>query len=309
MSTSAKREEMAPPNVYEFSACPVCGESLGTPIHEETCEGVRIELVECARCRLVYSNPRPTEAYKIKRYANWAGNERPWQAEAHYDHRQQLRHFGLYKKVMQVIQRKLSSGRILDVGCGGGLFLIFAGVFSSEDNAGIRSAYQVEGAGFDPAEVELSKRISGAPIHSLAELRALDDNRYDAVTLLNVLEHVNRPLELLCELRRLLRHGGMLVVVVPNNKMSFLKLRWGRGQQLYSASEHINHFRPEDLKTLLRRSGFSTLELHPPLSSGGYGSIIATPAKQLLKHAALRGLDALTQRRMYLYSEIMITAE
>lgn len=268
-----------------------------------------ILVVVCDACGLGYSNPRPTEAYKIVRYRQWTAGQRPWQAEAHYDHRQQLRHFGLYRRVMRLIASRIESGLILDVGCGGGLFLVFAGVFNSDHNSGVNSRYMVEGAGFDPSEVELAGRMSGAPVRTLDELRAVPDETYDAVTLLNVLEHVNRPVDLLRELRRVLRPGGIMAVVVPNNQVMFWRLthRFGARPRSIAADEHINHFRPASLRGLLMKAGFSRVRLVPGPLEGTYGSIVPLPAAQWLRHGACRivhkaGLG-------YLYSDIVLLAE
>lgn len=240
------------------------------------------------------SNPRPTEAYKLQRYQQWTGGDRPWSAEAHYDHRQQLRHFGLYRRVMRVIETHLNHGRLLDVGCGGGLFLVFAGVFASDHNSGLNSRYKVEGAGFDPREVELARRISGAPVRTLAELTKVGDNTFDTVTLLNTLEHVNKPMELLRELRRVLRSGGVMVIVVPNNELAFWKLRHniGRRPTSLASDEHINHFRPKPLSSALMQSGFGQIEFLPASHEAPRGSMVRIPARQLIKHGAYRIADA-----------------
>ncbi len=303
---AARRDE-----AYQLSACPACEETRGESVLEEICEGVNVRVVVCAGCGLGYSNPRPSEAYKLQRYQEWATQARPWQAEAHYDHRQQLRHFALYRRVMQLIQTRRPRGRILDVGCGGGLFLIFAGVFASEHNAGINSDYEVEGAGFDPREVELARAVSGAPVHTVSELAGLPDHRFDAITLLNVLEHVNRPVELLRELRRLLRPDGSLVVVVPNNVVAFARPRLSflGGLQSLASNEHINHFRPGSLRGLLGRCGFARCRILPDILEGGYGSMMPLPAQQWGKYGVYRVLDALSFRRCYLYANIVAVAE
>ena len=292
------------------AACPVCVTSEARAIFTENCEGTDFTILVCNRCGMGYSDPQPTEEYKRVRYQRWAEAPRPWQAEAHYDHRQQLRHFHLYRRVMQCIERRIPRGRILDVGCGGGLFLIFAGVYSSEHSAGINSAYEADGAGFDPREIELSRQVSGARVWSLSELGGLPDASYDAITLLNVLEHVNHPRNLLQELRRLLRPGGPLVVVVPNNEIAFWKLQRGLNNQAsFAASEHINHFRTKPLARLLGNAGFAKVQFEPALPSGTLGSIAKVPARQLVKHAGYRLLDVFSAGRMYLYSEIVCIAE
>lgn len=296
---------------YEYSACPVCQETRGERLFAEISEGVEISIVLCKGCGLGYSNPRPSEVYKLERYKQWATLERPWQAEAHYDHRQQLRHFDLYRRVMQLIQARHARGSILDIGCGGGMFLIFAGVFASEHNAGINGRYGVEGAAFDPQEAALSRQVSGATVHSIAELAHLPAGRFEAITLLNVLEHVNQPLDLLRQSHRLLKPGGVLVLAVPNNSLAFWRLRRGIGKKPASlaAGEHINHFRPASLGETLRRCGFARVRLVPDVLAGGYGSLAPLPAAQWIKYGVYRALDAVSFSQCYLYATVLSVAE
>jgi SAM-dependent methyltransferase len=269
-----------------------------------------VEIRLCPGCGLGYSTPRPTEEYKIERYSQWARGEARLAAEAHYDHRQQLRHFHLYRHVLELFDRAIGRGRILDVGCAGGLFLAMAGVYASDHNAGFNGCYQPEGAAFDPGEAELAHRISGLPVHRIAELSRLAAGRYDGITLLNVLEHVNRPVDLLRELRRLLRPGGALVVVVPNNALAFWKLKRGIGPRpaSFAANEHILHLRPASLRALLSRAGFSSLRLATPSVESAYGSLVRAPLKHRCKHAAYRTLEVLTAHRGYLHPEIAALA-
>jgi 2-polyprenyl-3-methyl-5-hydroxy-6-metoxy-1,4-benzoquinol methylase len=308
--TETANAEAAPANAYEVTPCPACAEPRGESIFDETCEGVHIEIRLCARCGLGYSTPRPTEAYKIQRYAAWARDAARIHTEAHYDHRQQLRHVDLYRSVMQHFDRRIGRGRILDVGCAGGLFLALAAVYASEHNAGFHGRYQPEGAGFDPGEIELARRIGGVPVHRIAGLAQLEDARYDGITLLNVLEHVNEPLPLLRELRRLLRPGGALLLVVPNNALAFGRLRRGIGAQpaSFAASEHILHFRPAPLRRLLVGAGFAKVQMATPIIQSAYGSLNPVPVRHRAKHAAYRVLDLLTAQRVYLYPEIVAMA-
>jgi SAM-dependent methyltransferase len=79
----------------------------------------------------------------------------------------------------------------------------------------------------------------------------------DVVTLMNVLEHVSGPFELLRQLKRILKPGGLLLIDVPNNAVVSL-----RGSLLHrwpelDLGEHINHFVPSTLDRLLIRAGFS----------------------------------------------------
>ena len=88
----------------------------------------------------------------------------------------------------------------------------------------------------------------------------------DAVTMLDIVEHVDRPEAAIAEARRVLRDGGVLVVSVPHrgllhrldalNVYEALRRRWPHWPPLEAATEsgghEHRHFRVSELEALLR---------------------------------------------------------
>jgi SAM-dependent methyltransferase len=75
-----------------------------------------------------------------------------------------------------------------------------------------------------------------------------------------VLEHLQRPLDDLRELARVLRPGGVIYVHVPN----YASLTIGLGVSRFAYNEplgHLNYFTPHTLTRMLRRAGFGRVEL------------------------------------------------
>ena len=56
----------------------------------------------------------------------------------------------------------------------------------------------------------------------------LPDESFDAVTLWNVVEFVERPLEMLHDIHRLLVPGGLVFVRTPNDRFQLAAYRWRR---------------------------------------------------------------------------------
>lgn len=87
--------------------------------------------------------------------------------------------------------------------------------------------------------------------------------RFDVVTLLNVLEHLREPARALTEIReRYLKSGGVLAIDVPNeyndfqttaNKMHNLNEWW------VHAPVHLNYFSPSSLRKLLESCGYRVI--------------------------------------------------
>ena len=75
-----------------------------------------------------------------------------------------------------------------------------------------------------------------------------------------MLEHSEKPLQILSEIYRLLKPEGLLVVTLPNYKGLIPRLRpisW----QGWVPQEHVWHFSPQTLSDLLERMGFKVIEL------------------------------------------------
>ena len=104
-------------------------------------------------------------------------------------------------------------GRILlDIGCGNGAFAEFAA----------SRGYQVVGLDVDSTSIAIarSRNIPGAEFHcaSLDEFcrPTAAKSQFDVVTMFEMLEHLDRPMETLGTVKRLLHRGGLLVGSLPN---------------------------------------------------------------------------------------------
>jgi SAM-dependent methyltransferase len=137
-------------------------------------------------------------------------------------------------------------GRLLDVGCGDARGL----------QALIARGWRVEGQEVDPAAAA-EARAHGVAVHE-GELAALGlpAERFDAVTLNHVIEHVHDPLGLLVECRRLLRPGGILVAVTPNAG-SLGHRRFGPAWRGLEPPRHLHVFSTAALGRLAVAAGFS----------------------------------------------------
>lgn len=145
--------------------------------------------------------------------------------------------------------RLLPAGRVLDVGCGSGEFLLRMREIG----------WEVEGLEFDPAAAAIAREQTGGIVHESDLLdAALPGGRFEAVTMSHVIEHVPDPLAYLREAHRLCRPGGRLVLATPNVDALGHRL-FGASWRGLEVPRHLHLFAVETLSTLAVRAGFRVL--------------------------------------------------
>ena len=149
-------------------------------------------------------------------------------------------------------------GRVLEVGCGAGRFLRAVGA--------ARPGLLLTGA--DVSRGALATLASLAPdIETRLSTRdALParDGEFDAVLLLDVLEHLDDPAGMLAEIRRVLVPGGVLHAHVPCEGDPRSLWRWLPGQRGAGAWKrrfggHLQRFRRRELLARIEAAGFEML--------------------------------------------------
>lgn len=152
------------------------------------------------------------------------------------------------KKAFKVVRDKKN---ILEIGCGKKApFLMFLSKDKDKKLIGIDP--QIDDKIIRPDNLILIK-------DNLVDKIDLADNSVDGVVMLAVLEHLDYPLEIINEVYRVLRPGGLICLTVPTpfaeNILKFLSfLRFINPQML---AEHKRYFNKADLEKIAREAGFN----------------------------------------------------
>lgn len=240
----------------ETTSCLLCGASEAEPfLHlKDFLLGLpgSFQLVRCARCGLVYQNPRPTEAvigaYYPPEYDSYVAP--PWE-EPNPLTRAILVH-GIRKRwklVTKWAPHRAGSRRILDVGCATGVFL-----------AGGGDGWQKVGVELSPVASAFARERFGLTVHQgTLEQAPLENENFDVITMWDVLEHLHDPCRTLTGIRRLLHPDGVFIFRVPNLDAWDARLA-GRYWAGLDQPRHL--FVPDEaaIERLLAATGFTAVE-------------------------------------------------
>ena len=110
------------------------------------------------------------------------------------------------------------------------------------------------GVDFKVPEVELENIITIQI--TLADSLPFPDNKFDIVTMLAVLEHMDQPVAICAEAARVLKPGGKLVLTVPGKRarpiLEFLSYRLGIISRT-EIEDHNNYYDLPELKILVAK--------------------------------------------------------
>lgn len=236
-----------PPAVdWEECDCLLCGKRDWSPLVEAQDaaaegSGLWFAVVQCQKCGLCFTNPRPTFPSIGAFYPPSYGP---------HQHRRALADRGRGGRALT--RQKDSNlfagrtGRLLDFGCGAGRFL----------QRMHRRGWSVLGLDPSASTVEfITRQLQLPALQGTLPHPDLRPGSFELITMWHALEHVHSPLQILREAHRLLATGGRLHVAVPN--IDSLPFRWfGSTWYGLDVPRHLTHFAPWTLHLMLERAGF-----------------------------------------------------
>jgi SAM-dependent methyltransferase len=248
-------EAIEPEVIREADLCPACGSaSMRTLFHGTdrlfATTANYFEVVECTDCRLMRLFPQPTAA-ELNRYypANYwfaPGEDAASRAEDFYrrvvlgDH---------VRFVERAIESTKAPGPLLDVGCGGGLFLRLLR----------ERGHKVMGLDFSMEAAHTAWKVNRVPaMCGTLSKPPLRTEAFSVITMFHLLEHLYDPVGYVEEAHKLLASDGRLIIQVPN-AASWQFLLFGQNWNGIDIPRHLVNFKEKDLVTLLESCGFEVL--------------------------------------------------
>lgn len=162
----------------------------------------------------------------------------------------------MYKKMKALYRLVNGSGtrspRLLDYGSG----------FGSWAQAAADAGFTV--VAYEPSSERAVKNNNGSIFQVLTDYDTLKSEKFDAINLVQVLEHTQNPLAILQGLKVFCYDYSMIHITVPNIDRYAKKL-WtgfpfdGRCMHILSPYEHLQGFNPDSLNHLLMSAGMKRI--------------------------------------------------
>src|SRR5437660_4916537 len=200
-------------------------------------------IVKCDDCGLVRQETRPLAPAAIYD-GDYYATDNPKGGYANYFLDSDVNRRTFRDRIRAIEQRYGRRGRLLDVGCALGDFLLEAKA----------SGWDVEGVEISAFAAQRARarglRVTAGRLEEL-DLPAAS---FDVITLYDAIEHLTDPVATLAAVRRLLVPGGLLHLVTPNVGGVQARLL-GRHWYHYKPGEHLFYFAPDTLRTAVERAG------------------------------------------------------
>lgn len=224
--------------------CPICGSKNRIAIFRDT----GISIFKCKNCRSVYTIGVDKEEYKeeyfVKKYSEKYG--RSYEEDEGKIREMCVRRMVAIKKVLGDVSGK----RLLDVGCGTGVFVDLA----------TKEGFEAIGVDISNYAIDVARRTKEGSFF-VKDFWELDYKEYfDVISMFFVAEHLERPLEVFEKLWWMLKPGGIAVLALPNGDGFSARFRpyyYGK----IMPKEHIWEPSVKAIKILAKQVGFRILRI------------------------------------------------
>lgn len=151
-------------------------------------------------------------------------------------------HYGRYKIVKNLINDK--GKNLLDIGCG-------APAKCMKDGSFLRYIGYGQGIDIEPRKIEFKFKLG-----NIKDI-PYKDKKFDIVTAIEVIEHIDKPLLAFKEIHRVLKDKGAFIMSTPNNT-TFFKVFWWCWEKTLGREWHHTHlttYRKDEWLDIIKKTG------------------------------------------------------
>ncbi len=162
----------------------------------------------------------------------------------------------VWKKRMKFIARHAPAGNYLDVGAA------FGGLMKAAEQYFIPHGIEIS-----PYAGEKASALFPGRVHiGTLEDHPFSGDYFSAITMIELIEHLEDPRRALARCHGLLKKGGLLVVQTAN--MDGRQARQLKDRYEYFMPGHLSYFSMSNLRSTLRECGFSRIKVYYPVEFG-----------------------------------------
>lgn len=231
--------------------CYLCGLSRFKQISDALRDGTRLPILKCLKCGLIFLDTTHVnftgEKYRDGDYLSRNPQIYGYKSIDKYD---RVRKDTYQAKAAEILPKLNAESEVLEIGCGSGSFL-------SLIKKHVKKAVGVEVNRLlaDYARTKLNILVHTKPVESV-EL----GQKFDAIFLFHVIEHLKDPLLVLRKLGKYLKKGGFMWIECPNTDEALMRFLPDTSLSKYILfNYHLSHlwyFNKRTLSALVSNAGF-----------------------------------------------------
>ena len=203
--------------------------------------------IKCQTCKLITVDPGLTP-FGLKMYYQENMTRRVAQKKKMKDRTVQ------YDLDKQFLEKYIKKGKVLDVGCGGGIFL-----------SKLNKNFKKYGIDLDKSSIKFAKKNFKYEFRAESlENDSFKKNSFDLIIFRGVIEHLYNPKKILNRARELLKTKGKLFFCATPNANSFCASLYREKWNLWHPIQHINLFTVETLHKICGIKKFDILGVDYP---------------------------------------------
>ena len=211
----------------------------------------------CRQCRTLFVEAPPTAEETAHLYESESYFANPGYERGFVGYRDYLADRALNEEkfdgILRLVERFRSPGALLDVGAGPGLLVKVAEA----------RGWRAKGVDLNPWAVRVAQEEIGVEVErGSLDSAGFEEGQFDAVTMLDLIEHVPGPEELIRDAARVTAEDGVLVILSPDAGSITTRALGRRWPEVRRVPEHLVILSVSGLAALVDRHGFEPLGWH-----------------------------------------------
>ena len=200
---------------------------------------------KCPDCNLIYISPRPSPVDIINLYKDNAAHIT---ANAHISENYLTRLHARHN--LKIINRFKNNGTLLEIGPGGGKFLIEAA----------KQGFECYGAEFNPLQADYINNNLGIPCENSLDVFSANKIYFDIIYHCDVLSHFYDPISEFNKINSLLKPGGFVVFETGN--LGDVREKYYKYIDKFQYPDHLFFFSEKNIVELLKRTNFILMKMY-----------------------------------------------